>query len=554
MNSLIREEPPTQLNNPQGQAVSAGAVNAKDLTAKDLDETVWGRNFSQFDVFARNISMDYLALGVEMTIGVLMLPFNVAYLGQSAYGLWVLAASIPMYFSMLDLGYGVAQVKFAAQYRARRDREGLNQIVSTLFFLFTIIGIIAFAVGALIAFNIERLFQITPEQSSTGRQVLLIISLYVALGFPFSVFGGVVNGFQRHFLNGFVSIGTSIVVAVVNIAVLMAGYGLVELVAATTAVRLLAYIGYRANAYRAFPGLSIRPAYVRLSRLGEVTGFSAFILLIDVANKLNYSTDAIVIGAFMSTAAIAVWAVAQRLITTTQGLTTQINASLFPIVVDIATQGEMARLRRVFLQGTRLSLAMVIPIAVALALLAQPLVLAWVGSAFSGSVPVIYILAAAVIIRVGNSTATTLLKGAGRHSLLAVANLLMALANLVLSVALVGRYGLIGVALGTLIPLAVISILVLFPAACRRVELPLFETVSKGIWPSVWPIIPVALLLLITRNLVGASLPAVAAQAIIAGALYAIIFLRLAIGRDERGWYFSKIKQLLRRPRAAVAV
>jgi hypothetical protein len=108
--------------------------------------------------------------------------------------------------------------------------------------------------------------------------------------------------------------------------------------------------------------------------------------------------------------------------------------------------------------------------------------------------------------------------------------------------------------MGTLIPLAVISVLVLFPAACRRVELPLSEAVLKGIWPSVWPIIPVALLLLFTRNLIGASLPAVAAQAVIAGSLYAIIFLKLAIGRDERSWYFGKIKQLVRRPRAAVAV
>ena len=529
------------------------SINRGELTT-DSDEAVWGRAFGQFDVFARNISMDYLALGVEMVVGVLMLPINVAYLGQSAYGLWVLAASIPMYFSMLDLGYGVAQVKFAAEYRARRDREGLNQIVSTLFFLFTIIGIIAFAVGAIIAFNLDRFFQVTPEQASTGRHVLLIISLYVALGFPFSVFGGVVNGFQRHFLNGFVSIATTIIVAVVNLAVLMAGYGLVELVAATTAVRLLAYIGYRANAYRAFPGLSIRPAHVKLSRIREVTGFSAFILLIDLANKLNYSTDAIVIGAFMSTAAVAVWAVAQRLITTTQGLTTQINGSLFPIVVDIATLGEMERLRRVFLLGTRLSLAMVIPIAVVLGLLAEPLVLAWVGRDFAGSVPVIYILSAAVIIRVGNSTATTLLKGAGRHGLLAGANLLMALGNLALSVALVVRYGLIGVAFGTLIPLAVVSVLVLFPAACRRVELPLMDAARQGVWPSVWPIIPVALLLLFTRNLIGARLPAVAAQAVIAGSLYAIIFLRLAISRDERGWYFGKIRQLLRRPRAAVAV
>jgi O-antigen/teichoic acid export membrane protein len=214
----------------------------------------------------------------------------------------------------------------------------------------------------------------------------------------------------------------------------------------------------------------------------------------------------------------------------------------------------MGRLRKVFLQGTRLSLAMVIPIAVALGLLADPLVLAWVGREFADSVPVIYILAAAVIIRVGNSMATTLLKGAGRHSLLAGANLLMALANLGLSIALVGRYGLIGVAMGTLIPLAIVSIFVLFPAACRRVELPISDAVSQGVWPPVWPIIPVALLLLLTRNLIGASLPAVALQAATAGSLYAAIFLWLAISRDERGWYFGKIKQLVRRPRAAVAV
>src|ERR1044071_2532529 len=218
-------------------------------------EALWGPSLNRSEVFARNISMDYLALGVEMVIGVLMLPFNVAHLGQSAYGLWVLVASITMYFSIFDLGYGVAQVKFAAEYRARKDSRGLNEIISTLFFFFTLIGLAVLAVGSLVAFNLERLFNVTPEQIATGRQVLLIITAYVAMGFPFSVFGGVVNGFQRHFLNGYVSIGASILVAIVNLAVLLAGYGLVELVAATTAVRMLAYLGYRLNAYPAYPGL-----------------------------------------------------------------------------------------------------------------------------------------------------------------------------------------------------------------------------------------------------------------------------------------------------------
>ena len=511
-------------------------------------DSIWGREFGQLDVLARNISMDYLAIGVDMLIGIVMLPFNIAHLGQSTYGLWVLIASITMYFSMLDLGYGMAQVKYASEYRARRDSVGLNQIVSSLFFFFCIVGLVAFAIGAFLAFNLQRFPNISREQADMGRDALLIISAYIALGFPTSVFGGVVNGFQRHYLNGFVSISTSIVVAAVNVAVLLAGYGLIELLAATTAVRVLSYLGYAMNAYRAYPGLRIRLSNIRLGRLREVTGFSAFILLIDIANKVNYSSDAIVIGAYMSTAAIAVWAVAKRLVDATQLITGQLNGAMFPIVVDTATLGQGDRLRQLFIQGTRISLAMVIPLATGLSLLAEPLVLAWVGPDFMGSVPVIYILAIAVAIRVGNSSATTVLKGAGHHRLLAGSNLLIAFINITLSLMLVRRLGLIGVALGTLIALATVSISVLFPAACRRVGLGIREALKSAVWPALWPAFAMALFLTVTRKLINVNLPAVAVQAMAGGLIYLVLFLSLAISQDERKWYTAKLKQLLKRP------
>lgn len=517
-------------------------------------DRIWGGKNQQLSLIARNVTMDYASTFVELIIGVLMLPFNVAHLGQSAYGLWVLTASVTVYFSMLDLGYGSAQVKFAAQYRAQRDSSALNQIISTIFFVFTAIGVLAYALAAVLAFNLEKLFNLSPEQATTGRQVLLIISAYIALGFPFSVFGGVVNGFQRKYLNGIVGIATAIVAALVNVAVLLAGYGLVELVAATTAVRILSYIGYRLNAYRAFPALRISPKNFCLARLKEITGFSAFMLLIDLANKLNYATDTMVIGAFMSTAAVAVWAVAARLIDITQRLTDQLNGALFPVIVDSATMGQSEKLRLVLLQGTRLSLAMVIPIASVLALLAHPLVLAWVGPNFLASVPVIYILAIVVTFRVGNATATTLLKGAGNHRLLAASNLSIGIANLILSIALVRNYGLPGVALGTLIPLAAASIFVLFPAACRRAELPIGHALRQAVWPAVWPAALMAAFLMMTRSIAGTGSASIAIQAIIAGLLYATLFLRLAIGSQERRWYLNKVRQLLQKPRVATAV
>ena len=72
--------------------------------------------------------------------------------------------------------------------------------------------------------------------------------------------------------------------------------------------------------------------------------------------------------------------------------------------------------RLYFLNAVRY-VARVIPISGPLMLLGTPLVLAWVGPDFLGSVIVLQLLAFTVIVRVGNATAATLLKGAGEHRL-----------------------------------------------------------------------------------------------------------------------------------------
>jgi O-antigen/teichoic acid export membrane protein len=502
---------------------------------------------SQIKLIFQNVSVNYLVTGTELLIGLFMLPFNVAHLGQSAYGLWVLVASITVYFSMFDMGYGVAQVRFAAKYRAQGDVNALNEIASTMFCLFSGVGVLTFLVAVVLALNLQNFFQLTPAQVRTGQIVLLFISAYVALGFPFSVFGGIVNGFQRQYLNGAVAFVTAIVVALVNVAVLLAGYGLPELVAATTGVRIISYLAYALNAYRVFPALRIRPRFFNRDRLREVTGFSVFILIIDLANKLNYSTDTIVIGAFMGTAAVAVWAVAQRLIEIVQRITDQLNAVLFPVVVDTSTVERVDKLQKILIQGTRLSLAMVVPLATVLGLTARPLVMLWVGRDFEGSVNVIYILSIVVALRVGNATSTVILKGSGLHKTLAMSNLGMAISNLVLSVLLVRWYGLIGVAIGTLIPMVVFSMFVVFPAACRRVELPRLKVLRQSVWPAAWPALVMAAFILLARRYSDGSWSWMVVQAALAAGIYAGLFLRFAISREERDWYFNKLKEVFRR-------
>lgn len=519
-----------------------------------LPEPAWGPHRDRtLQTVARNVSTRYLAILADMAIGLALLPFNLAYLGKSEYGLWILLGSVTMHFSAFEMGNSGALVKFMAQYRALNNARAINEIASTMFIAFGLIGLTSYTLLTGVAFNLEHIFNITADQAAVGQWVLMIVGLHVMLNFPFGVYGGVTSGFQRYDINNLVAIVTSVAAAAVNVAVVLGGYDLLHLVAATTAVRMSAYLVYRANAYRVFPQLRVRPSLFRKARLKEVMGFSVYTTVIDWANKLNYQLDEIVIGAFLGPAAVAVWAPAERIVSGVQRLTNQVNGVLFPLIVDSDQTNQQRRLQQILLQGTRFSLAMVVPIAAALFVLADPLIRAWLGDgaqAVLGAIPVVQILAVAVAIRVGDATGTTLLKGAGSHKMLAYVNLGTGLVNVVLSALLIGPFGLIGVAYGTLIPIAFTASFILFPAACRRVGLPIGQAALHAIVPAVWPAIVSAGLLWVARPHLPGKLLGIVLGSAAAGLIYLVLFIGVAIGRADRAFYWEKVRQLQeRRPK-----
>jgi O-antigen/teichoic acid export membrane protein len=517
------------------------------VTGQRGSQVAWHEEH-QVRTVALNVGGRYVTIAVELFLGLVMLPINTRYLGQSDYGLWMLAASIVAYFPVLELGYCGAMDRFVAHYRALRNASAINEIASTLVFVYAAIGVTAFAVVVVIAWHLGDWFGLTSAQARTGGIVLLLVGAQFGVGMPFATFGAVVNGFQRTVLNSIVGTVVALAVAAVNLAVVFAGGGLVELVAAMTATRMIGYAAYRRNAYRVFPILRIRPSHFRLSRLREVTRFSVFMLIQDAAGKMNYASDPIVIAAVLSTGAVAIWTVAQRLADIVLQLTNQLNDVLFPIVVDCDSAQRNDRLKDLLVQGTRLSLASSLPVAGTLALLAEPVVIGWAGPAFRSSAVLVEILAVVVLVRVGSSTAATVLRGAGHLRLLANSNLVAACLNVALSVVLIRTHGLPGVAFATLITTTIRALFVLIPVACARVGLPLWRFVATAIWPATWPAALVLGGLALGRDTAAPSFGRVLLDGAAVGLLYVIVFLLVAIGREDRSRYADQLRSLTRRP------
>ena len=516
-----------------------------DAKSRGKADPIWGIQEPAFRSVARNLSSRYVAYLIDGALGLLMLPFNLEHLGKPLYGVWILVVSVTVSFSLFDIGYAGAMVRFIARYRASRDSRALNQTLSTLVVVYSVIGATTFTVALILQQYLNSIFNIDPANLSAARYALVIVSAFIALQFGCSVFGGVVVGFQRHHLNNRTSILTSIAVAAVNVVVLRAGFGLVGLVAATTGVRALSLLLYRYNAYRAYPGLRLRLRDFSLQRLREVTGFSVYMLLLDIGVKLNYAADTLVLGAFVGPTAVALWAPADRLTQLLIRLTNQLNETLFPFIVASDTSGRTDQLRQIYLQGTRLTLATVIPLAGGVALLAHPLIESWVGPSFYDTATVLQMLAALVILRVGNSTGSGILKGAGLHRRLTAQVGLAGIANIALSIVLVQSYGLVGVAIGTIVPVVLNSVLGTFPLACRRVGVPIGQALRQAVWPALWPAAGMIACIRLTAPIGEVSLLTVGVKLLLATVVYEALFVGVACTVAERRHYMAKVRSLL---------
>jgi O-antigen/teichoic acid export membrane protein len=200
-------------------------------------------------------------------------------------------------------------------------------------------------------------------------------------------------------------------------------------------------------------------------------------------------------------------------------------------------------MRKSFLGGTRLILGVIAPLALALAILAGPIIEAWVGSGFEGGASVTVFLCAAVVIWVLIDTGVTMLLGAGTVRGPAAAGITESTVNIGLSVLLAHLIGLEGVALATLLAAAAVNLLGLLPFVCRRFEIRLWDF-GRPLLAAHVPPAAASLLVgwLITRaDPTGAIAVIGAAVAIVA--TYLAVFAVSGLDGPERSWLLARLRR-----------
>ena len=474
----------------------------------------------------KNVGSSWISLGLNIVVGVFLSPFILHKLGDAAFGIWVLIFSVTGYYGLFDLGIRSSIVRYAAKFSATDDTEDLAKLINTSLFSYTLIGIFCMAVTGVVCLFVDHMFKIPPEFHDTAQWLLFMVGTSVALGFPLGVFGGYLEGLQKFYILNWTNIATTLLRAALIVWFLNRGYGLLTLAFITVVLPLATSV------LRGILALRIQPVpfgrrYIDSHTFRQMANYSGATLIIILAARLKFKTDEIVIGAFLSAAAITYFNIGARIVDYAGEVVVSLSQIFVPMSSQSDAVGNTDRLRKIFVAGNRLCAFTIFPICAILVISGKSVIEAWVGSKYiATSYPVMLILVLPTTLMLAQGASGRVLFGMGKHRTWAFVSLIEGLANLGLSILLVRPYGIIGDAMGTAIPLTCSMLFFMPQHLCKQLGIRLWTFVREAFFlPFVCTLPLVAALLLMQRWFVAHNYRQLAAHLLAGGAAYSLCLL-----------------------------
>lgn len=431
-------------------------------------------------VHARNLAANWGAHGANLVVMFFLSPFIVHTLGKTGYGIWSLLMVLTGYMGILDLGVRASTGRHIMLYLGKGDHKKVDETIRTGLGVYTAVGGLILLVGLLLGWVFPQAFQSVPKVYYWQVQVLLpILAVNVWISALRTVLSSVLAAHDRFDLARASDLVMLAVRTGGTVLALSHGYGLLGLTVAVVGCNLVGLLANLLLARRVHEGLRLWPLILRRQRLRELMGYGLAAFITAISLRIIGQTDLLIVGALIGVKATTVYAVGAMLLYYSDTLLGQIPMTLFPSIQRSIARGEMGPARWLLFRQIRLAMVLGLPLLLGFILFGQHFIRLWMlGPEFPEesvllASQVMVVLAASKIPILFRSGATSLLVAMGHIRFTAALTLTQAFVNLGFSLffVLVLRWGLVGVAAGTLVARLMTSTAILPWYLCRKANL-----------------------------------------------------------------------------------
>ncbi len=417
-----------------------------------------------------NAISNWLALGVNMVIGFILTPYLIKCLGANKYGIWLLIISVIGYSGLLDLGITSATMRYIARYVGQNDEKLLNETINTSLAIFCLIGLIVAIASLFAAAPLANFFHIETEDIDSFKKAIWLTGMTAGLMFPDKVFAVVILAHEQFVLANTIKIANIVLKGGVSILVLFKGGELVGL-SLVFAVLSFFSLGVNFTIIKVF----FRHIQFNFSTVNKLTGkllisFGFFSLLAQVGVFLSSQLSLVIIGRFCELKMVSVYGVAvmvlgylRRLVISCVGVTQPRLASL---AGTVNRQDFVDSLMRYSILISNL----VVGAGLVAYFLVKDFFFLWLPDNFpdlKSAYMVFLILLLSLAPALMGYILVNALQAINKHAYYAYQTMIEGVIVLIVSITLVGKYGVLGVAIGATIP-SLLANVVLQPLYCAR--------------------------------------------------------------------------------------
>jgi O-antigen/teichoic acid export membrane protein len=401
----------------------------------------------------QGIFSGFAGKGVAALVSFISVPLTVRYLGAERYGAWVTISTFMAWVALADFGLSSSLTNVVSEGYAK-DRQDLAQsyVAAAFWSLAGIAAVLAlffFLVWPVVPW--DRVFNVQSRQAREEiAPAVAIAFLIFVLNFPVSIIAKIYGAYQEVAKgNGWSATGNVIGLAALVVVTQLHG-GLVSLVIAVSGATLLVNVVSSVWLFGwSKPWLRPRPDRVTYSALRKLTSLGAMFFVIQIAALVLFQTDNLIIAHYLGAAAVTPYSVTWRLFTYTALFQLMASPSYWPAYAEAFARGDRAWVRQRFRLNLKITIGSSLALALPLVIFGQWIIQKWAGRAAVPPQALLFWMGIWSLIYSAMNSQSCVLASSGRVKIQMIYSIIASIVNLILSIVLVQRLGLVGVIMGT---------------------------------------------------------------------------------------------------------
>lgn len=413
------------------------------------------------------VVLSYASIAIGALITLFTNPIINNLMGKTELGISSVIIAVTDSLTLLQLGMGTAYIRFYARSLANKDRKSMARINGMFLKIYAFISLIAIILGVYLALNVQSFFKdpLTPEQLKRAKIAFLILTFNTAIYFPSTVFESNIAVNERFIFAKVVFILKQFINPLVMIPLIAFGIGSVGTAVATTFASLLC-VGLNVWFCVKFLRFEVSFSKMDMDLFKEILFFTGFVFITVLVEKINWILDPILLGKFAPVEQVSVYNNADKLAQYFNTLAVTVSAVFAPTIHRMVAQKSTNKeITGLFIKVGRLSFVILSLVLTGFIFFGKSFIHYWVGAELRDYSNLIYysviILFVSKITPATQSLGIQVQQAKNMHKVPALIYLLTCIINIVATIPLTIKFGVIGAGLGTLISIIIGNAIIL---------------------------------------------------------------------------------------------